>query len=86
MHNPQKLHAQQVLTLELGYPQLVGPAADPSVARSWLRCLQQHNLDPGLNMPPTIIEHASLLKRREQLQQVLEFSNHEMNRDRKSVV
>ncbi len=79
MHNPQKLHAQQVLTLEQSHPQLVGPAADPSVARSWLRCLQQHNLDPGLHIPPTIIEHASLLKRREQLQQVLEFSNHEMN-------
>lgn len=79
MHNPQKLHAQQVLTLEQGHPQLVGPAADPSVARSWLRCLQQHNLDPGLHIPPTIIEHASMLKRREQLQHVLEICNHEMN-------
>ncbi|MDY0248513.1 MAG: sigma-54-dependent Fis family transcriptional regulator [Pseudomonas sp.] len=79
MHNPQKHHAQQVLTLAMGHPQLAGPAADPSVARSWLRCLQQHNLDPAQNIPPTIIEHAYMLKRREQLQQVLEIANNEMN-------
>ncbi len=79
MHNPQKLHAQQVLTLEQGKPQLAGPAADPSVARSWLRCLQQHNLDPAQNIAPTIIEHASMLKRREKLQHVLDISNNEMN-------
>ena len=79
MHNPQKLHAQQVLTLAQGNSPLTGPAADPSVARSWLRCLQQHHLDPAQNIAPTIIEHASMLKRREQLQHVLEICNNEMN-------
>lgn len=79
MHNPQNLHAQQVLTLVQGNAQLAGPAADSSVARSWLRCLEQHNLDPAQNMPPTVIEHARLLERREQLLQVLEISSTEMN-------
>lgn len=79
MHNPQKHHVQQVLSLAQGKLQLAGPAADPSVARSWLRCLHQHNLDPSQNIPPTVMEHASMLKRREQLQQVLEISNNEMN-------
>lgn len=79
MHNPQKLHAQQVLTLAQGNPQLVGPAVDPSVARSWLRCLQEHNLDPTQNIPPTVIKHACMLERREQLHQILKISSNEMN-------
>ena len=79
MHNPASRHAQQVLTVAQGRGQLAGPAADTSVARSWLRCLQQHHLDPAQNMPPAVIEHARMLERREQLQQVLEISSNEMN-------
>ncbi|MFG0721699.1 sigma-54-dependent Fis family transcriptional regulator [Pseudomonas sp. GLN_6] len=79
MHNPASRHAQQVLTVAQGRGQLAGPAADSSVARSWLRCLQQHHLDPAQNMPPAVIEHARMLERREQLQQVLEISSNEMN-------
>jgi len=79
MHNPASRHAQQVLTVAQGRGQLAGPAADSSVARSWLRCLQQHHLDPAQSMPPAVIEHARMLERREQLQQVLEISNNEMN-------
>ncbi|SED33713.1 sigma-54-dependent Fis family transcriptional regulator [Pseudomonas anguilliseptica] len=79
MHNPASRHAQQVLTVAQGRGQHAGPAADSSVARSWLRCLQQHHLDPAQNMPPAVIEHARMLERREQLQQVLEISSNEMN-------
>ncbi|MDP2747355.1 sigma-54-dependent Fis family transcriptional regulator [Pseudomonas sp.] len=79
MHNPASRHAQQVLTVAQGRGQLAGPAADSSVARSWLRCLQQHHLDPAQSMPPAVIEHAHMLERREQLQQVLEISSNEMN-------
>lgn len=79
MHNPQQFHAQQVLSLTQGNPQLNSPAVDPSVTRSWLRCLEQHNLDPMHNMPPTVIEHTHMLERREQLLQVLEISNNEMH-------
>lgn len=79
MHNSASRHAQQVLTVAQGRGQLAGPASDSSVARSWLRCLQQHHLDPAQNMPPAVIEHARMLERREQLQQVLEISSNEMN-------
>jgi transcriptional regulator of acetoin/glycerol metabolism len=79
MHNHASRHAQQVLTVVQGRNPLAGPAADPSVARSWLRCLQQHHLDPAQAMAPAVIEHARMLERREQLQQVLEISNNEMN-------
>ena len=72
MHNSASRHAQQVLTVAQGRGQLAGPASDSSVARSWLRCLQQHHLDPAQNMPPAVIEHARMLERREQLQQVLD--------------
>lgn len=79
MHNRANHHAQHVLTVTQGHGQTVGPAADPSVARSWLRCLQQHKLDPAQSMQPAVVEHARVLERREQLQQVLEISNNEMN-------
>jgi transcriptional regulator of acetoin/glycerol metabolism len=68
-----------VLTVAQGKAQVAGPAADPSVARSWLRCLEQHHLDPAQSMAPAVLEHARMLERREQLQQVLEISSDEMN-------
>jgi transcriptional regulator of acetoin/glycerol metabolism len=56
MQTQQQLHTQQVQTLARDNPQLAGSAAAPSVAGSWLRCLQQHNLDPAQNMLPSVIE------------------------------
>ena len=50
-------HAQQVLTVAQGKAQASGPAADPSIARSWLRCLEQYHLDPALAVAPTVLEH-----------------------------
>jgi len=79
MYNPKNCHAQQVMTLAHGNAQLAGPAADSSVARSWLRCLQQHHLDPSQSTPPAVIEHARMLERHEQLKQILEISSIEMN-------
>jgi transcriptional regulator of acetoin/glycerol metabolism len=72
-------HTQQVMTLAQGKTQFDGPAADPSIARSWLRCLQDYHLDPGQTMAPTVLEHARVLERREQLQQVLEIASGEMS-------
>ena len=79
MHNHARRHAQQVLTVAQGRSPAAGPAADPSVARSWLRCLEQHRLDPARASAPAVLEHAHMLERREQLQQVLEISSNEMN-------
>ncbi|GAB3378018.1 sigma-54-dependent Fis family transcriptional regulator [Azotobacter armeniacus] len=70
-------HAQQVRTLAEG--RAIGPANDPSIARSWLRCLEQHRLDPSLPLTTSVLEHAHLLERRERLQQVLEIASGEMN-------
>ncbi|MHA6495202.1 sigma-54-dependent Fis family transcriptional regulator [Pseudomonas borbori] len=77
--NHASRHANQVLTVAQGRSPATGPAADPSVARSWLRCLQQYHLDPAQGAAPTVLEHARMLERREQLQQVLEISSNEMN-------
>lgn len=71
-------HTHQVMTLAQGKVQADGPAADPSIARSWLRCLQDYHLDPSLTMAPTVLEHGRLLECREQLQQVLEIASGEM--------
>jgi len=56
MHdNHLSRHAQQVLTVSQGKPHLHGPGADPSIARSWLRCLEDYHLDPALTMAPTVL-------------------------------
>ncbi|KAF1052771.1 MAG: Acetoin catabolism regulatory protein [Stenotrophomonas maltophilia] len=76
--NAMSRHARQVLTVASGKPQAHGPGADPSIARSWLRCLQQYHLDPAQTLPPTVLEHARMLERREGLHTVLEIASAEM--------
>ncbi|MGJ7515456.1 sigma-54-dependent Fis family transcriptional regulator [Pseudomonas baetica] len=71
-------HAQQVLTVTQGKTHLHGPGSDPSIARSWLRCLEDYHLDPALTMAPTVLEHGRLLESRERLQQVLHIAGNEM--------
>ena len=72
MQNSLSRHAQQVMTLAQGKAQASGPAADPSIARSWLRCLEDYHLDPAQPLAPTVLEHGRMLERREGLRQVLE--------------
>lgn len=76
MHNDQfSRHAQQVLTVAHGRD----PSSDPSIARSWLRCLEDYHLDPAQTIAPTVLEHGRLLESRERLQQVLHIAGSEMN-------
>ncbi|MBU6960620.1 sigma-54-dependent Fis family transcriptional regulator [Pseudomonas sp. CVAP len=79
MHsNHLSRHAQQVLTVTQGKSHLHGPGSDPSIARSWLRCLEDYHLDPALTMAPTVLEHGRVLESRERLQQVLQIAGGEM--------
>ncbi|MGE8069603.1 sigma-54-dependent Fis family transcriptional regulator [Pseudomonas sp. NPDC089569] len=79
MHdNHLSRHAQQVLTVTQGKAHLHGPGSDPSIARSWLRCLEDYHLDPALTMAPTVLEHGRVLESRERLQQVLHIAGNEM--------
>src|SRR3989344_1083265 len=80
MHNDHfSRHAQQVLTVTRGQELSQGPGSDPSIARSWLRCLEDYHLDPALSIAPTVLEHGRLLESRERLQQVLHIAGGEMN-------
>ena len=54
-------HTGQVLTLAQHDAPVSGPAADPSIARSWRRCLQQHQLDPAHAGAPAVLEAARTL-------------------------
>ena len=79
MHdNHLSRHARQVLTVTQGKAHLHGPGSDPSIARSWLRCLEDYHLDPALSMAPTVLEHGRVLESRERLQQVLHIAGNEM--------
>lgn len=71
-------HARQVLTVTQGKAHLRGPGSDPSIARSWLRCLEDYHLDPALAIAPTVLEHDRLLESRERMQQVLSIAGSEM--------
>ena len=76
MHNDHfSRHAQQVLTVAHGRD----PSSDPSIARSWLRCLEDYHLDPAQTLAPTVLEHGRLLESRERLQHVLHIAGSEMN-------
>ncbi|MFP3497118.1 sigma-54-dependent Fis family transcriptional regulator [Pseudomonas sp. SIMBA_059] len=80
MHNDHfSRHAQQVLTVTRGQDLSQGPGSDPSIARSWLRCLEDYHLDPAQTLAPTVLEHGRLLESRERLQQVLHIAGSEMN-------
>ena len=78
-NNHLSRHAQQVLTVTQGKARPGGPGSDPSIARSWLRCLEDYHLDPALTIAPTVLEHGRLLESRERLQQVLSIAGSEMN-------
>ncbi|MFJ4155277.1 sigma-54-dependent Fis family transcriptional regulator [Pseudomonas sp. NPDC089752] len=67
-------HAQQVHTVAHGEA-----GSDPSIARSWLRCLEDYHLDPSMQAAPVVLEHGRLLESRERLRQVLQIADTEMN-------
>jgi len=68
-----------VLTVTQGKGGLQGPGSDPSIARSWLRCLEDYHLDPALAVAPTVLEHERVLESRDRLRQVLQIADGEMN-------
>lgn len=72
-------HAQQVLTVTQGKAQLHGPGSDPSIARSWQRCLEDYHLDPAQATAPAVLEHERLLETRERLRHVLQVAGSEMD-------
>ena len=72
-------HARQVIDVTRGGLQGRGPGSDPSIVRSWQRCLEDYHLDPAQTLAPTVLEHGRILEGRERLQQVLQIAGHEMN-------
>lgn len=78
MHSEQlRRHAHHVMTVAAGEP--AGLLSDPSIARSWQRCLRDYNLDPAQALAPTVVEHSQVLAGRERLRQVLMIADGEMN-------
>ena len=76
MHSTDlRRHARQVIDVTQGHPQ----GCDPSIVRSWQRCLEDYHLDPAQTIGPTVLEQGRILEGRERLQQVLKIAGHEMN-------
>ena len=72
-------HAHQVLSFGEGHAAAHGPAADPAIARSWRRCLDQHGLDPSSARATCVIEQTRLREHREQLEQVARVAHWQMS-------
>ena len=72
-------HARQVINVTQGSLQGREPGCDPSIVRSWQRCLEDYHLDPAQTLAPTVLEYGRILEGRERLQQVLQIAGHEMN-------
>jgi len=72
-------HAHQVFSFGEGLTAPHGPAADPAIARSWRRCLDQHHLDPTSPRAPCVIERPRLDEHREQLQRVISIAHWQMS-------
>ncbi|MCQ4296470.1 sigma-54-dependent Fis family transcriptional regulator [Pseudomonas stutzeri] len=72
-------HAHQVLSFGEGTAASQGPAADPAIARSWRRCLEQHQLDPTSPHAPCVIERPRLNEHRERLDRVIAVAHWQMN-------
>ncbi|MDH2246805.1 sigma-54-dependent Fis family transcriptional regulator [Pseudomonas sp. GD03855] len=72
-------HAHQVLSFGDGTSASQGPAADPAIARSWRRCLEQHQLDPTSPRAPCVIESPRLNEHRERLDRVIAVAHWQMN-------
>ena len=80
MHNTDlSRHARQIINVTQGRLQGPTPGCDPSIVRSWQRCLEDYHLDPAQTVAPTVLEHGRILEGRERLQQVLNIAGHEMN-------
>lgn len=53
-------------------------AEDDLMARSWMRCLEQHRLHPDRPQRPAVVPSAELAQRQQRLAEVLDCARHEM--------
>ncbi|MCW5322634.1 sigma-54-dependent Fis family transcriptional regulator [Verminephrobacter aporrectodeae subsp. tuberculatae] len=76
LHNRGDRHADHVLEV---VHRSFDEAGDDLVTRSWRRCLNQYQLDPGRPREPVMIGSAALQSRREQRADVIECARYEMS-------
>lgn len=72
-------HAHQVMRFGEGLGDASGPAKDPAIARSWHRCLHQHQLDPSRPEAPCVVEERRLAERREPLDNLIGIARGQMS-------
>jgi transcriptional regulator of acetoin/glycerol metabolism len=72
-------HAQQVLEAVHGSVASHGPDADPSITRSWRRCLDQHQLDPASRRATNVVEHPRLQDHRAPLEHIIAVARWQMS-------
>lgn len=72
-------HAHHVLQAVHGLTRCDPNAVDPAITRSWQRCVDLHQLDPGTGQAPCVIEHPRLNEHRAPLEHVIAVARWQMN-------
>ena len=65
-------HAEQIFSVVQGNGPL--PSLETSIVRSWLRCVEQHRLDPGRSHQTQVLESPHLREHQERLDEFLEIA------------
>lgn len=70
-------HAEQVVSVVQGVK--LRPSIETRIARSWLRCVEHHGLDPAQSHRTQVLEPIHLRERKERLDDFLEIAEIETN-------
>ncbi|HET8610045.1 MAG TPA: sigma-54-dependent Fis family transcriptional regulator [Burkholderiales bacterium] len=78
MSNAVAEHARYVHSVIEGRTALQHPERSAHVMRSWLRCVNDHGIDPDANPEPIVADHDDLAQRQEKLGNLLSVAEVEM--------
>ncbi|MBL8252078.1 MAG: sigma-54-dependent Fis family transcriptional regulator, partial [Candidatus Competibacter sp.] len=70
-------HAERVVSAVQGVK--LRPSIETRIARSWLRCVERHGLDPAQSHRTQVLEPIHLRERKERLDDFLEIAEIETN-------
>ncbi|NOG31442.1 sigma-54-dependent Fis family transcriptional regulator [Halomonas sp. TBZ9] len=69
LHAEQRQHIEHIFQLGEGMPQHA--PAQPTIRRSWLRCLNEYRLDPTQPRPARVVPQQTLIEHRESVDELL---------------
>ena len=72
-------HAQHVMQAVQAGPAGIDATGERAIARSWRRCVDQHQLDPASRRAPNVVEHRRLQDHRAPLEHMIAMARWQMS-------